>query len=206
MLRTRPTIRAGRNPPDLSPVPTKAGVCSGGGGAFFGNFSGGPVPRDRLPSPDPCLHGGLQARGLVLSTAGHTHAHVHGIGGHPGVPPPVAGTERAAAIGTVVGAIGVRAGGEAVRGRVRLGPPETGFAIPDEHGDCHPPRGQRVGSQLQGFILPLPLALVPSVLEPDFHLRGGKLEHAGEVLPFGSGEVFLLLKSPLQFKHLSLGE
>lgn len=175
-------------------------------GACFGNFSGGPVPRGRLPSPDPRLHGGLQARGLVLSTAGHPHAHVHGIGGHPGVPPAVAGTERAAAIGAVVGAIGVRAGGEAVRGWVRLGPPETRFAVPDEHGHCHPPRGQRVGSQLQGFILPLPLALVPSVLEPDFHLRGGKLEHAGEVLPFRSGEVFLLLKSPLQFKHLSLGE
>lgn len=63
-----------------------------------------------------------------------------------------------------------------------------------------------MGCQLQGFVLPLPLAFVASVLEPDFHLGGGELEHAGQVLPFGSREVFLLLEAPLQLKHLSLGE
>lgn len=180
-----------------------------GGGGFPPCFSGSPDLLGRLPSPDPCLRRGLQARGLVLSRA---QAHVHGgaagggAGGHPGVPPAIGSTIRAAAIGTVVGAVGVRAGGDAVWGWVRLGAPKTGFAVPDQYGHCHPPRGQRVGSQLQGFILPLPLAFVPPVLEPDFHLRGGELEHAGEVLPFRSGEVFLLLKSLLQFKHLSLGE
>lgn len=210
MLWSHPTVRGGRNPPDSAPVPMKAGLRSRGG--FRCCFSGGPDLRGHLPSPDPRLHGGLQACGLVLSSAGHAQAHFHGraagivVGGHPGIVPLVASTIRAAAIGTVVGAIGVRAGGDAVWGWVRLGAPKTGFAVPDQHGHCHSPRGQRVGSQLQGFILPLPLALVPPVLEPDFHLRGGELEHAGEVLPFRSGEVFLLLKSPLQFKHLSLGE
>lgn len=212
MLRRPPTVWGGRNPLDLAPIPTKPGLWSWWGGGFPRRFSGGPDLHGHLPSPDPCLHGGLQACGLVLSGAGHAQAPVHGraagggVGGHPGVVPPVATTIGAAAIGTVVGAIGVRAGGDAVRGWVRLGPPQTGFAIPDQHGHCHPARGQRVGSQLQGFILPLPLALVPPVLEPDFHLRGGEIEHAGQVLPFRSGEVFLLLKSPFQFKHLRLGE
>ena len=210
MLQRRPAAWGGRNLPDPAPILTKAALWSRGG--FPGHSAGGPDLRAHLPSPDPRFRAGLQARGLVLSSAGHAQAPIRGraagagVGGHPAEPPPVASTVRAAAIGTVVGAVGVRAGGDAVRRWVRLRAPEAGFAVPDQHGHCHPPRGQRVGSQLQGFILPLPLALVPPVLEPDFQLRGGELEHAGEVLPFRSGEVFLLLKSPLQFKHLSLGE
>lgn len=178
------------------------------GGLFLGVFLG---PHLHLPSPDPCLHGGLQTRRLVLSSAGHAQTAVHGgaahggTGGHPGIAPPIASTIWAA-IGAVVGAIGVRAVGDAVQSWIRLRAPKAGFAVPDQHRHRHPPRGQRVCSQLQGFILPLPLALVPPVLEPDFHLRGGELERIGEVLPFRSREVFLLLKSPLQFEHLSLGE
>lgn len=170
------------------------------GGLFLGVSLG---PHLRLPSPDPRLRSGLQTCGLVLSSADRVQAPVHGgaahggTGGHPGIAPPISSTIRAAAIGAVVGAIGARAVGDAVQGWIRLRAPKTGFAIPDQHRHRHPPRGQRVGSQLQGFILPLPLALVPPVLEPDFHLRGGELEHIGEVLPFRSGEVFLLLKPPL---------
>lgn len=210
MLRRRPTVRADRNPLDSAPVPRKAGLWSEGG--FPQCFSGRPHRHGQLPSPDSRLHGDLQGGRLVLSSAGHAQAHVHsgtaggGIGGHPSIAPAVATTIWAAAVGTVKGAVGVWAGGDAVRGWVRLGAPQAGFAVLDQHGHCHPPRGQRVGSQLQGFILPLPLALVPSVLEPDFHLGGGELEHTGEVLPFRRREVFLLLKSSLQFKHLSLGE
>lgn len=63
-----------------------------------------------------------------------------------------------------------------------------------------------VPGQLQSLVLPLPLALVPPVLEPDLDLRGGELEGRGEVLPFRGGQVALLLEAPLQLEHLGLGE
>lgn len=63
-----------------------------------------------------------------------------------------------------------------------------------------------VTRQFQGLVLPLPLAFVPPVLEPDLDLRGGELEGAGEVLPLRGGQVALLLETPLQLEHLGLGE
>lgn len=63
-----------------------------------------------------------------------------------------------------------------------------------------------VAGQLQGLVLPLPLALVPPVLEPDLHLRGGELEGGGELLALWGGQVALLLEAPLQLEHLGLGE
>ena len=64
----------------------------------------------------------------------------------------------------------------------------------------------RLSGQLQGLVLPLPLALVAAVLEPDLHLRGGEFECAGQVLPLRGGQVALLLEAPLQLAHLQLGE
>jgi len=63
-----------------------------------------------------------------------------------------------------------------------------------------------VARHLQALVLPLPLALVAAVLEPDLHLRGGELEAGGEVLPLRGGQVALLLEAPLQLEHLRLGE
>lgn len=63
-----------------------------------------------------------------------------------------------------------------------------------------------VTRQFQGLVLPLPLTFVPPVLEPDLDLCGGELQGAGEVLPLRGGQVALLLETPLQLEHLSLGE
>lgn len=63
-----------------------------------------------------------------------------------------------------------------------------------------------VSGQLQSLILPLPLALVPPVLEPDLHLSGGELEGGSQVFPLRGGQVTLLLEAPLQLEHLGLGE
>lgn len=59
---------------------------------------------------------------------------------------------------------------------------------------------------LQGLVLPLPLAFVPPVLEPDLDLGRGELKGAGQVLSLRGGQVTLLLEAPLQLKHLSLGK
>lgn len=120
---------------------------------------------------------------------------------HPSVAHPIAHP-----IGTIVGAIGVGADGDPIRSQVGLGSPKTRIAISDQHRNSHPTCWQWVGGHLQGSILPLPLAFVTPVLEPDFHLGGCELEHVGQVFPFQSREVFLLLESSLQFRHLSLGE
>ena len=64
----------------------------------------------------------------------------------------------------------------------------------------------RLSGQLQGLVLPLPLALVAAVLEPDLHLRGGEFEAGGQVLSLRGRQVALLLKASLQLEHLGLGE
>lgn len=91
--------------------------------------------------------------------------------------------------------IGVRP----VRSIVVLSPAQTGLPIPDQ--DRHRDSSWRgrvvVSCQLQGLVLPLPLTLVPSVLEPDFDLRGGEFESARQVFSFRSGQVALLLEAPL---------
>ena len=63
-----------------------------------------------------------------------------------------------------------------------------------------------VPRHLQSLVLPLPLAFVPPVLEPDLDLGGGELQGAGQVLSLRGGQVALLLEAPLQLEHLSLGE
>ena len=63
-----------------------------------------------------------------------------------------------------------------------------------------------VPRHLQRLVLPLPLAFVPPVLEPDLDLGGGELQGAGQVLSLRGGQVALLLEAPLQLEHLSLGE
>ena len=64
----------------------------------------------------------------------------------------------------------------------------------------------RLSGQLQGLVLPLPLALVAAVLEPDLHLRGGEFEAGGQVLSLRGRQVALLLEASLQLEHLGLGE
>lgn len=61
-------------------------------------------------------------------------------------------------------------------------------------------------SQLQGLVLPLPLALVSPVLEPDLDLGGRQFEDVGQLLAFGRREVALLLKPSLQLVDLGLRE
>lgn len=63
-----------------------------------------------------------------------------------------------------------------------------------------------MAGHLQTLVLPLPLAFVPPVLEPDLDLGGGEFERAGQVLSLRRGQVPLLLETPLQLEHLSLGE
>lgn len=60
--------------------------------------------------------------------------------------------------------------------------------------------------QLQSLVLPLSLALVPPVLEPDFDLRRGEFQGTGQMLSLRGGQVTLLLEAPLELKHLSLRE
>lgn len=90
---------------------------------------------------------------------------------------------------------------------------QTRPSVPDQHGHCHPPGRwcvvvvvMVVAGQFQSLVLPLPLALVPPVLEPDLYLRGGELEGGGQVLALRGGQVALLLEAPLQLEHLGLGE
>lgn len=64
----------------------------------------------------------------------------------------------------------------------------------------------RWAAEFQGLVLPLPLALVAPVLEPDLDLSGGELEAAGQELPLGSRKVALLLEASLQLENLSLRE
>lgn len=90
--------------------------------------------------------------------------------------------------------------------RRSVAPAETRLSVSHKHRDGYSARRQWVTSQLQALILPLPLALVPPVLKPDLDLCGGELKHGGELLSFRCGQVALLLKTPLQLKHLSLGE
>lgn len=59
---------------------------------------------------------------------------------------------------------------------------------------------------LKSLVLPLPLAFVPPVLEPDLDLGGGEFQRAGQVLSLRGRQVALLLEPPLQLEHLSLGE
>ncbi|TNN37005.1 hypothetical protein EYF80_052835 [Liparis tanakae] len=89
----------------------------------------------------------------------------------------------------------------------------AGRLLYHRHGDA-PGRRRRVlllllrapRRRLQGLVLPLPLALVAAVLEPDLHLVGGELQGAGQVLALRRGQVALLLEAPLQLEHLRLGE
>jgi len=77
--------------------------------------------------------------------------------------------------------------------------------VPHQHRHRHPP-GRRQGHHLQALVLPLPLALVPPVLEPDLHLGRGELEGPGQVVSLRGRQVPLLLEAALQLVHLRLRE
>lgn len=175
-----------------------------------------------LPCPDPlqsplagrdhrCL-GHLALRGPQI----HVHERV-GRGaagrqsGQTGVSTGVrVSVNRVAVVGLVAVAVRVR-GSDCVRSVKVLRSSQTRPSVPHQHRHGHPPGRRRcvmvmVTRQFQGLVLPLPLTLVPPVLEPDLDLRGGELQGAGEVLPLRRGQVTLLLEAPLQLEHLSLGE
>lgn len=94
----------------------------------------------------------------------------------------------------------------AVRRRVRGRAAQ--LPVPHQHRHRDPPgRGHgRVAGQLQGLVLRLALALVPPVLEPDLHLRGGELQDAGQVLSLRRRQVALPPEVRLQLGHLGLRE
>lgn len=98
------------------------------------------------------------------------------------------------AVGRVVG----RVVGGCVRRQARL-------PVAHQHRYRHPP-GRRQRHHLQALVLPLPLALVPPVLEPDLHLGRGEFEHPGQVVSLWGGQVPLLFEAALQLVHLRLGE
>lgn len=60
--------------------------------------------------------------------------------------------------------------------------------------------------RLQRLVLPLPLALVSAVLEPDLHLVGGEFEAGRQVLSLRGGQVSLQLEATLELEDLRLGE
>lgn len=182
----------------------------------------------RLPGPDP-LQGALAgcdrcplvclglwgAAEAAYTSQVHVHEGVGGVGRRKGRDACV----RAAVVGVVSGAvvcicrwvsvITVRVG--SVRGSSRgvaLRTAQTRLPISDQHryGDA-PGRGRVVlPRRLQRFVLPLPLALVAAVLEPDLHLVRGEFEGGRQVLPLRGGQVALLLEAPLQLEDLRLGE
>lgn len=82
---------------------------------------------------------------------------------------------------------------------------QTRLSVPHQDRHGHPP-GRRQRHHLQALVLPLTFALVPPVLEPDFHLGGGEFEHAGQVVSLRGGQVPLLFEATLQLVHLRLGE
>lgn len=111
---------------------------------------------------------------------------------------------RVISITVIVVVVGIRAHCDVIGRPVASA--ETRLSVSHEHWDGYPARGQRVTGQLQALILPLPLALVPPVLKPDLDLCGGELEHGRELLSLRGRQVALLLETPLQLEHLSLGE
>lgn len=82
----------------------------------------------------------------------------------------------------------------------------TQLPVAHQNRHRHAPRPRGESRQLQRLVLPLPLALVPPVLEPDFNLRGGEFQRAGQLLSLLAGQVALLPEAPLQLRHLRLGE
>lgn len=68
--------------------------------------------------------------------------------------------------------------GRVIGGCVRR---QTRLPVPYQDRHRHPP-GRRQRHHLKALVLPLPFALVPPVLEPDFHLCRGEFEHAGQVV------------------------
>ena len=182
-----------------------------------------------LPSPDPlqrALAGGdrpLVWLGLGATEAPQVHVHEGRPGGGVGGGQRGEARIRAAVvvIATAVRRVVVRVrrvpviavGARPVRGVVALCAPQTRLSVPyqDRHRD---PSGWwrrsvmvvRLSGQLQGLVLPLPLALVAAVLEPDLHLRGGEFEAGGQVLSLRGRQVALLLEASLQLEHLGLGE
>lgn len=51
-----------------------------------------------------------------------------------------------------------------------------------------------------------PFGLVPSILEPDFHLGFSQLQVLGQVGSFGGRQVLLEAELPFEFYDLSMGE
>lgn len=131
---------------------------------------------------------------------GRVAATVAGVAG-----PGASAAAAVAAVGRVgVVAVGVEADvvGRAVRGRVA----QAGLPVADQDRHGYPARRRDAAHQLQALVLPLPLALVAAVLEPDLHLGGGELQHVGQVVPLRGREVFLLLEAALQLVDLRLRE
>lgn len=183
----------------------------------------------RLPGPDP-LQGALARcdrcplvclRLCGAAEAAHvSQVHVHeSVGGAGGRQSGDAGVRAAVvavisrAVVSVCGVSVIAVGVGSVwsscsGGSVALSSPQTRLPIPDEHRHSDAPGRGRVvlSGRLQRLVLPLPLALVAAVLEPDLHLVGGEFEGGGQVLAFWGGEVALLLEAALQLEDLSLGE
>lgn len=60
--------------------------------------------------------------------------------------------------------------------------------------------------QLQGFVLPLALAFITAVLEPDLDLGGCQFQQCCHLLALWSREVSLLLEPSLELVDLRLGK
>lgn len=146
-----------------------------------------------------------------------SQVHVHeGVGGARRRKSGDAGV-CAAVVGVVSGAvvcicrisvITVRVGSIWSCSGVALRTTQARLSISDQHRHGDAPRWWRVvlSRHLQRLVLPLPFALVATVLEPDLHLVRGEFKGGRQVLALRGGQVALLLEASLQLEDLRLRE
>lgn len=145
-----------------------------------------PSPGAALPGSDPVQGGDARValRDGRLHGIQVPHAEVHEVVGgrrglhglHGGVAAVVVGVAGGAVVVGVrgVGVVAVGVDADIVGRAVGRGFPQARLPIAHQHRHRDPPR-RRDPHHFQRLVLSLPFAFVPSVLEPDFHLRGGEL-------------------------------
>lgn len=157
----------------------------------------------QLPCPDP-LQRALEVRDrcpLVCLCLGGAAEATHGSQAAVAV-----GVSRAVVAVGRVPVVAVKTGAVSRRGGVRTSMTRHPILNQNWNGDA-PWRGRAVlvlPHRFQGLVLPLALALVAAVLEPDFYLVTGELQGVCQVLAFEGGHVALLLEAPLQLEDLRL--
>lgn len=126
--------------------------------------------RRRGPAAAAATATACRVRTAIAAAVGRGGGGCSGGGCGGGCRVPIAiGGEAVVGVGSRAHAVG-RAVGWRARSDARL-------AVPHQHRHRHTARRRRgrVPAQLQRLVLPLSLALVPAILEPDLHLGGREL-------------------------------